>query len=84
VLTKLSERNYHHFWTEVPVGMAQVSDCPMSTVPRSHRYYDLFPAQYVTQYLEDYVDNHVSDSQTLKACIRTNTRVCQVLKVNGK
>jgi len=79
-----SERNYQDFWTQTPVGMAEFSDSAMSAIEDKDRYYDLFPAKYVTAYLEGYVDGHIYNEQTLRSRILTSTLVSNAKRVGGK
>lgn len=55
--------------------MAEFSDRPMTPPPEKDQYYGFFPARYVTEYLESYVDNHVYDDQTLRSRIKFGTKV---------
>jgi dimethylaniline monooxygenase (N-oxide forming) len=68
--------------TQTPIHFAEFSDKPLS-VPDAELYYRHFPARYFTQYLEDYVDEHVYDGKTLRSRIRLCKRVERVSKVDG-
>lgn len=60
--------------------MAEFSDSPMSLTPRGDRYFDFFPAKYVTHYLEAYVDSHTYNGTTIRERIQFSTRVLNVSK----
>ena len=60
--------------------MAEFSDSPMNLPPSEDRYFDFFPAKYVTQYLEAYVDSHIYDGTTIRERIHFSTRVMNVSK----
>lgn len=79
-----SERNYQHFWTQLPVGMAEFSDSTLPPVEDKDRYYDLFPARHVTAYLENYIDTHVYNGQTLRSRILTCTWVSNIKREAGR
>jgi cation diffusion facilitator CzcD-associated flavoprotein CzcO len=64
--------------------MAEFSNMPMPNVEDYDRFYDLIPGKMVTNYLEEYVDSHTYNSQTLRSRILTNTRVSSVSKVARK
>ena len=60
--------------------MAEFSDQPMSPPPPEDQYYGFFPAKYVTEYLESYVDKHSYNSMTLRDRIQFNVRVKNIEK----
>ena len=60
--------------------MAEFSDSPMSLPPSEDRYFDFFPAKYVTHYLEAYVDSHIYNGTTIRERIQFSTRVLNVSK----
>lgn len=62
--------------------MAEFSDQPMKLPPRTEQYYGFFPAKYVTQYLESYVDSHVYDGKSLRDRFIFNVRVSHVEKTS--
>jgi dimethylaniline monooxygenase (N-oxide forming) len=77
-----SDRSYDSFMTQTPIHFAGFSDKPLG-VPKAELYYRHFPARYLTQYLEDYVDEHISDGATLRSRIQLGMRVERVSKVDG-
>ena len=64
--------------------MAEFSDRPMTLPPDNDQFYGFFPAKYVTEYLESYVDDHIYDGSTLRQRIVFNAYVKHVKKLNGK
>jgi dimethylaniline monooxygenase (N-oxide forming) len=58
--------------------MARFSDSPIKTPKLDDVYYGFFPARYVTNYLEDYVDSHVYAGESLRERIAFNTAVQSV------
>ena len=63
--------------------MTSFSDVPLTLSDDVPRVYDTFPARYVTQYLEDYVHNHVYDHRSLQDRIWLDTEVTSVEKNDG-
>lgn len=63
--------------------MAEFSDRVMKPLPKEDQYFGFFPARYVTEYLESYVDDHVYDGKTLRERILFNVRVQHVEKLEG-
>lgn len=61
--------------------MAEFSDRPMTPPPPEDQYYGFFPARYVTEYIESYVDDHTYNNITLRNRIRFNVRVEGIEKV---
>ena len=60
--------------------MAEFSDRPMNLPPSEDRYFDFFPAKYVTQYLEAYVDSLIYNGTTIRERVHFSTRVTNVSK----
>jgi dimethylaniline monooxygenase (N-oxide forming) len=58
--------------------MASFSSLPMKEPPWEETYYDYFPARYVTQYLNEYVDKQVYQGRTIRDRIKFDTRVAKV------
>ncbi|KAL6721672.1 hypothetical protein ACLMJK_000776 [Lecanora helva] len=77
-----SKRIYDAFWTQTPVGMAEISDQPMTPPPLEDQYYGFFPAKYVTEYLESYVDSHIYDSVSLRERIKFDVNVQKIEKID--
>ena len=74
-----SERRYNAFWTQTPLNMACFSDFPIDALSgRIESYYGFFPAKYVTQYLEDFVDSKVYAGKSLRLRIRFDGPVKKV------
>lgn len=63
--------------------MAEFSDRAMSPPSEEDQYFGFFPARYVTDYLESYVENHVYDGKTLGERIIFNVTVQRVEKLEG-
>lgn len=63
--------------------MTGFSDVPLTVPSDASLYYDRFEAKYITQYLEDYVDNHVYDGVSLRSRIFFKHRVQRVDKIEG-
>lgn len=63
--------------------MAEFSDRAMRPPPKEDQYFGFFPARYVTEYLESYVNDHVYDSKTLRERIIFNVTVQHVKKSEG-
>lgn len=55
--------------------MARFSDRHMTPPPEKDQYYGYFPARYVTEYLEAYIDNHTYNNQVLRDRIMFNVQV---------
>ena len=64
--------------------MTSFSDVPLILPNDVPRTYDTFPAKYVNQYLEDYVQNHVYQDTPLRNRIWLNTEVTHAQKSNGE
>ena len=62
--------------------MAGFSDTPITLPPNAETYHDLFGAKYVTSYLEDYVDNHVYQSQSIRDRILFAFKVQNIEKID--
>ncbi|MCJ1395095.1 monooxygenase [Xylographa bjoerkii] len=76
-----SERMYDAFWTQTPLDMACFSDFPMQQPQmKDETYYDFFPAKYVTQYLERFVDNKIYAGKSLRQRIIFSSPVHDVWK----
>ena len=60
--------------------MAEFSDVPMNPPPKEDQYYNFFPAKYVTDYLESYVDSHIYNGITIRARIHFSTKVQKISK----
>jgi len=56
-------RTFDTFWTQSPMRMTTFSDIPLTLAKDAAKRYDTFPAIYVSQYLEDYLENHVYADQ---------------------
>ena len=78
--TSHTDRVYDAFWTQTPVGMAEFSDQPLPQIPDTESYYGFFPAKYITQYLEEYVESHVYADRSLSERIRLSSRVTRLEK----
>ena len=63
--------------------MTSFSDTALELPTDAPKLHDTFEAKYVTQYLEDYVDDHVYNGTSLRSRIRLNAEVRSVEKVNG-
>ena len=63
--------------------MTSFSDILLDLPKDAPRAHDTFPAKYMTEYLESYVENHVYQGKTLRDRIRLNTEVCSVEKQDG-
>ena len=63
--------------------MAEFSDQPMNPPPLEDQYYGFFPARYVTEYLESYIDQHSYNGMTLRDRIHFNVRVQNIEKNVG-
>ena len=64
--------------------MTSFSDVALSIPEDAPKLHDTFEAKYVTQYLEDYVDNHIYNGQFLRSRIQLNTEVLAVQKVDSE
>jgi dimethylaniline monooxygenase (N-oxide forming) len=72
------ERMYDSFWTQTVLGMAEFSDRPLVLPDDEETYYGFFPARHITEYLENYVDDHVYFGMSLRDRIMFD---CQVMEV---
>ena len=64
--------------------MTSFSDVALSIPKDAPKLHDTFEAKYVTQYLEDYVDNHIYNGQSLRSRIQLNTEVLAVQKAGSE
>ncbi|KAM0720717.1 hypothetical protein Q7P37_004854 [Cladosporium fusiforme] len=78
-----SHRGYNSFMTQSPVDFIEFSDKPLSGIPSGELYYCHFPAKYYTNYLEEYIDEHVYAGKSLRSRINFCTRVQRVTKTDG-
>lgn len=62
--------------------MTSFSDIALTLSEDTPKLHDTFEAKYVTQYLEDYVDNHVYNGTSLRSRIQLDTAVHCVEKYN--
>lgn len=67
-----------------PLGLQSFPIHPCLRPPESDTYYDLFNAKYTTQYLEDCVDRRNFAGLRLRARIRFDSHVHEVVKLDGK
>ncbi|CAG8956469.1 hypothetical protein HYFRA_00003854 [Hymenoscyphus fraxineus] len=78
-----SSRNYDEFWSQSGQRMTGFSDTPLKVPSEAPLFHDTFEAKYVTQYLENYADNHVYDGATLRSRILFQHMVRNVEKIDG-
>ncbi|KAH8705563.1 putative dimethylaniline monooxygenase [Talaromyces proteolyticus] len=74
------DRIFETFWVQSPLRMTSFADVALRIPQDAPRAHDTFEAKYVTQYLEEYVDNHIYNGESLRSRIRTNTDVKSVEK----
>lgn len=60
--------------------MAEFSDQRLPDLPKADQFYGFFPAKYISQYLESYVDSHIYADNPLASRIRTNSLVTKLEK----
>ncbi|OKL61617.1 hypothetical protein UA08_03612 [Talaromyces atroroseus] len=75
-----AERVFEAFWVQSPLRMTSFADVPLELPDDAPRLHDTFEARYVTQYLEDYVDNHIYNGMSLRSRVRVNADVRMVEK----
>ena len=63
--------------------MAEFSDCPLSSLPEEDKYYEFFPARYVTACLERYIDSRIYNGQSLRSRINFCCHVEEVKKLGN-
>jgi dimethylaniline monooxygenase (N-oxide forming) len=63
--------------------MSGFSDRPFTVPKDAEVFNDIFEAKYVADYLEEYVDNHVYEGESLRDRIRLNFTVGSIDKVGG-
>ena len=63
--------------------MTSFSDVELILPDDSPQRWDTFPAQYVTQYLEDYLDNHIYTDRSLRDRVYVNSKVISVRKTHN-
>lgn len=68
--------------TQSPVDFIEFSDKPLRTIPAAELFHQHFPAKYFTQYLEDYIEEHIYAEKTLRSRICFGARVKHVSKVD--
>jgi dimethylaniline monooxygenase (N-oxide forming) len=61
--------------------MSGFSDVPLTVPHDAEVFNDIFEAKYVTNYLEDYLDNHVYSGTPLRERVKVGFAVSQVYKV---
>ena len=76
-------RTFDTFWTQSPLRTTSFADAPLTLPEDAPRLYDTFPARYVSQYLEDYVRDHVYADRPLLDRIWLKTEVASVKKIEG-
>ena len=59
------------------------ADVPLTLPDDAPRLHDTFPARYVSQYLEDYVQNHVYSNRSLRDRIWLKTEVASVRRTSS-
>ena len=64
--------------------MTSFSDVALTLPEDAPKLHDTFEAKYVTQYLEDYVDSHMYNGQSLRSRIRLNTEVLAARKAGSE
>lgn len=69
--------------TQSPVDFVEFSDKPLTGIPPNELYYCHFPAKYYTNYIEEYIDEHVYAGKTLRSRTRFCTRVEHITKQDG-
>lgn len=69
--------------TQSPVDFVEFSDKPLTGIPSKELYYCHFPAKYYTNYLEEYIDEHVYAGKALRSRIQFCSRVERVMKQDG-
>ncbi|CAG8961758.1 hypothetical protein HYFRA_00006301 [Hymenoscyphus fraxineus] len=78
-----SERQYKGFWSQSGLRMTGFSDVPLRLPEEAKMYHDTLEAKYVTEYLEEYVDSHVYNGQTIRDRIIFGFQVSSLEKTNG-
>ena len=63
-----------------PLSQSQFSDRVLKIPHDAPQAHDTFGSKFITQYLEDYVDNHEYGGRTLRDRVRLNAEVCKVEK----
>jgi dimethylaniline monooxygenase (N-oxide forming) len=71
---------YPGFWTQSGYKIAEFSDRPFA-LPDS-ALHNLYEAKYITDYLEEYLDNHVYHGLTLRSRIRYGFKVTKAAKAS--
>ena len=77
-------RGFDAFWAQSPLRMTSFSDVTLSIPKSAPRKWDTFEARYVTQYLEEYLDNHVYDGRTLRDRVWLDAEVHSVTKTDSR
>ena len=76
-------RTFDTFWTQSPMRTTSFADAPLTLPEDAPRLYDTFPARYVSQYIEDYVRNHVYSDRPLCDRIWLKTEVASVKRISS-
>ena len=63
--------------------MTSFSDVVLQVPEGAPKLHDTFEAKYVTQYLEEYIDDHVYNGTSLRSRIRLNAEVHSIEKIGG-
>jgi len=77
-------RSYDEFWNQSGLRMSGFSDVPLAIPSDAPLFHDTFEAKYVTQYLEDYVDNHIYNGVSLRSRICFENTVQNVEKLKDE
>jgi dimethylaniline monooxygenase (N-oxide forming) len=59
-------RAYPGFWSQTGLGMTEFADRKLVVPPDAKLIHNLPEAKLITEYLEDYCDNHIYDGKTLR------------------
>jgi len=78
-----ASRHYPHFWAQSGARVSGYPDKRFQPPVDAEEYYDLVPAKYLGEYLEDYVDEKVFEGKGLRERIALRTWVKDVRKVEG-
>ncbi|TGO63002.1 hypothetical protein BCON_0016g00950 [Botryotinia convoluta] len=77
-------RSYDNFWCQSGRRMSGFSDIPLTVPEDAPLYHDTFEAKYVTNYLEEYAQNHIYDGKTLFSRIHFYCKAVKTNKVHDK
>jgi dimethylaniline monooxygenase (N-oxide forming) len=79
----LVARTFDDFWTQSPLRMTSFSDIALELPCDAPLLHDTFSSQWVTRYLEEYIDRHVYHGRSIHDRIRLEAEVSGLERLAG-